>query len=242
MKKVFFFSFALITVLGFSFYFSSCSNAVASKIDVVNDIPPMDVHDAAWRKEFIAKLKPLSPEQRAKEIEQVAPRLNSQILAYLRIRGYKCDIEPITYVFGSGNADSVSSGNGTTNNSGIFTDQLYAVIKGGDCLKKDSLMMFVQCFNGVVSIVGDTYVVGSYNTAFSVEKGKGYNHYVDYQTSIFIAEQFNIPLYSGKERKVITPQRARELEDSLEFIQVTPRAEPGDRVDLGNMTYVHATH
>jgi hypothetical protein len=240
MKKNLSFIVAAILLIGIDAYFVSCSNAKASNVDVVNGTQPVDVHDIQWKKQFIASLKPLSPVERKTRIDQVVPRLNTQLVENLRERGFGCEIKSITYVFGSGTAKEVASGDGNTYN-GHFDDQLYAVIKGGDCFK-DSLMAFVQCFNGVFVIEGDNQeTIGTYAPVFTIGKGWGINRYVEYLNSVWLAEVFGIPLHEGQgwDGKIITPARARELYNQLGETAVTVEVYEGDVFDLGNMTYTH---
>jgi hypothetical protein len=227
----------IIVVIGLD----HCLGKNAAEVDVVNGIKPFDVHNIEWRKAFIAKLKPLTPAQRKEEIDKVLPYLNGSLMNTVRKNGYDCDVKTVTYVFGSGTAKKVASGDGKQYD-GYFNDQLYAVVKGDKCFK-DSLMLFVACFNGVFTIENnkDNQVIGTYEPSFTIEKNWGLNHYVDYQTSIWIARYFNIPIYIGKNMdKMITPDRALELEDSVAYYQIAPKVFPGDHFDLGTMKYTKA--
>lgn len=236
MKKLLFLALCLI---GLSVWIYSCSSANAKPVDVVNGTQPFDVHDIEWKKNFIESLKPLTPKERKEKIDQVLPRLNSSLVKSIRSRGFDCEIKTITYVFGSGTAKKVASGDGA-NYDGVFTDQLYAVVKGGKCFG-DSLMAFVQCFNGVFTIEGENQqTIGTYAPVFTIGKGFGINRYVDYGTSIWLAEKFHLTLYTGKgwdPKNIITPEKARQLEHDLLNTQVTVRVNEGDVFDLGNMTY-----
>ncbi len=230
--------FAALLIIGIGETLSSCSSAGATKLDVVNGTVPVSVHDIEWRKSLIETLKPMTPTERKAEIDKVLPRLNSQLVASLRERGYGCDIASIEYVFGSGTSESVESGDGNTY-SGFYEDQLYAVIKGDKCFK-DSMMVFVQCFNGTFVIDGKSiYSIGIYEPSFTIEKGKGINSYVDYRTAVWIAEQFNLPLYKGQGWKgpIITPTQARQYENDLDRQAITVKVYPGDYFNLGTITY-----
>lgn len=243
MKKLRLFSFLLITALSFlSINFSSCTGAkAANPVDVVNGTTPINTHDIEWRKDFIAKLKPLTPEQRKEEIDRVLPRLNGSLFGAIRAGGFDCEITSVTYMFGSGTADSVASGDGKKYN-GYFEDQLYAVAKGPKCIK-DSVTVFVQCFNGYVTLKGDesNQVVGTYLPAFTIQIGNGANRYVDYRTAIWLADIFDIPLHKGRSWKdpLITPKEAYTLFDKLGEVPVTMEVYPGDVFNLGDQTYTH---
>lgn len=222
--------------------FSSCTQTKgAALIDVVNGTMAVNPHDTTWRKEFIAKLKPLTPEQRRVEIDRVLPRLNSSIMS--RLDGsFNCTNVAITYMFGSGTADSVASGDGKKY-SGYFKDELYAVVKSPNCIT-DSVTLFVKCFNGWVTMKADDgwQVIGSYDPVFTIEKDWGINRYVDYRTAIWLAEKFQLTIYEGhgKGRKVITPEKAYALEGKLGENFVNVPVDPGDVFNLGNMTYTHS--
>jgi hypothetical protein len=216
-----------------------CASCNKEEKDVVNGIAPVDVHDIEWRTALIESLKPLSPTERKAKLDEVVPRLNTQLVQMLRRNGKDCEIKTITYVFGSGRARQVASGDGNLHN-GYFNDQLYAVIKGGACFG-DSLMAFVQCFNGVFIIEGENQeVIGTYQPVFTIAAGQGINTYVDYRTSIWLAETFKLTLYKGhgwNPSKIITPEQAYQLESRLAEVPVTVRVFAGDRFDLGAMTY-----
>lgn len=217
--------------------FASCNKG--ENVDVVNGVEAVDVHDIKWRTEFINSLKDLTPAQRKEKIDEVVPRLNSQLVATLQAHGKDCEVKSITYVFGSGQARQVASGDGKLHD-GYFNDQLYAVVKGGACFG-DSLMAFVRCFNGVFIIEGENQeVIGTYEPVFTIGKGQGINTYVDYRTSIWLAEKFKLTLYKGRawdSSKVITPKQAYKLEPDLAEVPVTVRVFAGDHFDLGAMTY-----
>lgn len=215
-------------------------SVVKNKKDVVGGIQPMEESGIGWRTEIIDSLRKLPQDQRAGFIQQNVPQLNSQLIRFLRNSGYDCNVDSVTYLFGSGKAKGVQSGDGNTYN-GYYDEQLYAVIKGETCFK-DSLVVFVQCLNGTFSLKGKTVQnLGSYKPRFTIEKGNGINAYVDYQTSIFLAEHFKLPVYVGRNpgiRKRISYQMAKDLEAHLGRKQVTVLVYPGDEFDLGTMTYV----
>ncbi len=233
----------------------SCTNAGATKkLDIVNGTAPMDIHDIEWRKAFIAELKELSPEQRIAQINRVLPRLNAQLVASLHKRGLACEIVSISYGFGTGDAEAVGSGDGHKYD-GVFEDQLFAIVKGkpgNHCFKdslgfRDSLVVFVQCFNGTFVIngeatYGDILIPSTSSPRFTIEKGMGINHYVDYRTSIWLAKKMGLKIFKGKGRgrKEITPESAYEFEPYLGRIFVNVPVNEGDQFDLGRMTYTPA--
>lgn len=237
--KIFLSLSALLLIIGTYFSCSKTQTVKAAEVDdVVNGPVPVDVHDIEWRKRFIQKLKPLTADQRKVEIEKALPHLNTSLAMMLQNHGYNCEFK-ITYVFGSGNADSVKSGDGKYYRGG-FKDQLYAIVKG-PCFK-DSLITFVQCFNGVFVIEGENQqIIGTYNPIFTIEKGRGLNWYVEYFNAIDLAEAFNLPLHRGQGWKgpLVTPTQARALYPTLGERAVTVEVYEGDIFNVGDMTYTH---
>lgn len=152
-KRLPFIILALAAIGAIIFFAASCSK---TELDAVRGIQPVSTNDLEWKRSFIDELKSMSPTERKEEVDKFAPRLNSQLVAFLQRSGYTCNIGSITYKFGSGDASEIKSGDGNTYDL-PFADQLYAVVKGGACFR-DSLMIFVECFNGTFSIVGDRNV------------------------------------------------------------------------------------
>ncbi len=240
MKKFLFFPLMAILFVGTIDFLSSCSNASASKVDVVNGTTPMDVHDIQWRTEFINSLKEMTPEQRKAEVDRVLPRLNSQLVASLQQRGKYCEIKSIEYAFGSGKAKEVESGDGNSYD-GYYADQLYAIVKGGSCFK-DSTIVFIQCLNGTFVIDGESiFSLGFSQPVFVIQKPNGINTYTDYRTSIWLAEVFGLKVHKGQgwSGPIISYKEAYDLYDRLGETAVTVEVYDGDQFDLGNMTYTH---
>lgn len=236
MKKRKIFAGVVLVIIIVLIIFSVMKN----KKDVVGGIQPMEESGIGWRTEIIDSLRKLPQDQRSEFIQKNVPQLNSQLIRFLRNSRYDCNVDSVTYLFGSGKAKGVQSGDGNTYD-GYYDEQLYAVIKGETCFK-DSLVVFVQCLNGTFSLKGKTVQnLGSYKPRFTIEKGNGINAYVDYQTSIFLAEHFKLPVYIGRDprfRKRISYQMAKDLEVHLDRKQVTVLVYPGDEFDLGTMSYV----
>lgn len=220
---------ALMVVL-ISVFFFACSK------DVVTDHDPVSADD--WRTEIVTKLRSADNDvQRSAIMEQSGVRLTTQLIHFLKSSGYNCPIDTITYHYGSGKAMDVASGDGNTYD-GKFKSQPYAVVKGGACFK-GTLYVFILCFNGTFSLESDSKIIGHGSQVFTIRSGKGINYYVDYRTSIWLAEEFNLPLYKGSgwnKKNIITPEEALYLEDQLGMTKVTVRVFAGDTFDLRNMT------
>lgn len=246
MKKIMFIVGFCTLAVAIGRIFSSCMQAKAvAPLDVVHGTKPMDAPGMDSRSSFIASLKPLSPAERKKRIDKEYPRLCGQLFRNLHAVGLTCQATSVGFVFGSGKADSVSSGDGLRH-SGIFTDELFAVVKG-PCFKdkdSDSLCVFVACFNGTFYLNGKLLEnVGSYTPVFTIEQNYGLNHYVDYHTAIWLAQKFHLPIFvgHGKNKKPITAEKAYTLEGQLGEKFVNADVYPGDVIDLGNMTYTHGS-
>jgi hypothetical protein len=240
MKRIILFASLLITALAFISNFSACNNAEASKIDAVNDLTPVDVHNIEWRKKFIAELLPLTPAERKEKIDKVVPALNGQFIQNLRSAGYTCtDDITITYVFGSSDDAGAMDGKGKKHEKTFFTDELFAVAKGGKCLG-DSIMALVACFNGVfyVNWKGDYQTIGVYEPIFTIEKGFGTNRYVEWKTAVWVAKVFGLPIHKGQgwNGPILSPEEAEKLEPKLGEVPVTVEVYEGDTFNLGNMT------
>lgn len=222
------------------FFFGAVSFLLAAchQKDVVTDFKAQNTD--AWRTQFVHQLQTAKNDsERQVLMEQNGVHLTTQLIAFLRSQGFPCSIDTIIYRYGSGTADSVSSGDGKKH-TGTFSSQPYAIVKGDSCFN-DSLFVFILCFNGTFTIHStNSVVIGSSSPKFVIEKGKGLTSYVDYETSIWIARHFHLPLYKGKfwdSTKVISPDEALRLIPYLRKTQVTVRVFTGDRFDLGNMTY-----
>lgn len=237
MKKL---SFLILTIFSIWVIDLACTNASAK--DVVEDVIP--VQTETWRTELVRSMQIAGNDhERVEILNRETVRLSNGIIRFLRSSGYKCPIDTITYHYGSGKAEGVTGGD-STSHKGKFTDQPYAVVKGGECFK-DSLHVFILCYNETFSLTARRSVplgTGSPQLVFTIEKGKGLDHYVDQETIFLIADAFNITLYEGREwdpKNTISIERARHLYTTgrIKEVQVTAQVFPGDIVDLGAMTY-----
>lgn len=237
MKKIIILALLFLGVIS-NTHLTSCSDAKA--IDVVEGVIP--VQTDAWRSTLVRSLQLAgSDEERAEILNNATNRLTNQLIGFLRNSGYTCRIDTVLYRYGSGKADNVAGGD-RKSHDGIFKDQPYAVIKGDTCFK-DSMYVFIRCFNGTFSLnAPGATTIGSGSPRFTIERLQGINRYVDYRTSIWLADRFDLVLYEGRgwTGQRISPERALALEDSLAWKPVTVRVYTGDHFDLGTMTYTPA--
>jgi hypothetical protein len=218
------------------FFLISLVAVLMSCKDVVKDHQP--VSSDSWRTDLVKKIQSAENDaERNTLMEKNGQVLTTQLISFLRTNGYNCNIDTIMYRYGSGKAKDVASGDKKTY-SGHFDPQPYAIVKGGSCFK-DSLYVFILCFNGTFQLKSNSSSIGNGNLIFTIKKGEGINRYVDYKTSIWLADQFDLPLYKGKKMirtKKITPETALSLARLIDSVQVTVKVFPGDRFDLGKMT------
>jgi len=232
MKRIFV-TFLAITALFAVTFLISCEKE--KTLDVVNDTTPVSQNQ--WRTSLVSQLQSAENDtERSHIMAENGVQLTAQLTAFLRRNGYPCPIDTIIYKYGSGEAMDVASGDGNAY-SGEFTSQPYAVVEGGDCFR-NGLSVFILCFNGTFSLSSrGSSTIGGGNSVFTIEQGKGINHYVDYPTAIWLAENFDLALYKGKGWKdQITPEEALSLEGTLDVNLVAVKVFPGDVFDLNNMT------
>lgn len=239
MKKVIL-CIAVVVITATSVCLYSCNSA--SAVDVVEGVVP--VQSDSWRTELVRRLQIAgNDEERVAILNSETNRLTNVLIAFLRSSNYDCRIDTIEYRYGSGKADSVAGGDKRSDHHGVFTNQPYAVVRGGECFR-DSMYVFIRCFNGTFALdAPGAAAIGGGSPRFTVEYPMGINYYVDFPTTLFIADRFGIQLYEGKGwNKKATIERARHLyeTDSLKWIGIKAQVSPGDHFDLGNMTYTHA--
>lgn len=231
MKKILL---AVLLAVGAFTTFYSCNKEL---LDVVTGTQP--VQTDSWRTALVTQLQNAhSNAEREQIMAANGQHLTTQLVAFLRNSGYGCRIDTITYHYGSGTADSTLSGDGNRYNGG-FTNQPYAIVKGGDCFR-DSLAVFILCFNGTFGLHSkSSSYIGSKSLSFTIEQGNGINYYIpDYLSSIAIADRFGVKIYEGKGwDKEISFERAASLQPDLASIQVTVGVQPGDYFNLGADTY-----
>ena len=215
----------------------SCSDE-SSELDVVNGVEA--VASSHFQTELVNALRnATTDEERTEILQRNSSFITARLTRFLKYRGYECDIDSISYRYGSGKAQSVESGDGNRY-SGVFKNQPYAVVYG-DCFG-DQLYVFIRCFNGTFSIMGDNNrSLVQAQMEFTIQKGEGINHYTDFQTSIWLAERFNLPVYKGKGwSQQISYQEAYDLEPLIDSIRVKVKVNPGDRFNLSTLNYYPA--
>lgn len=221
-----------------------------SGVNVATGVPAVsgEHHDAA--EEIIAALKALPEGERAGYMSTRYPELGTSIIGQMRDRGkIRPDqrVESVTYRFGSMD-DVVAEQAGGTRATGHFVDQLIAVVKIAGVAEPQAVI--VLCSNGLLGFAEDDLAampgVGQQSAqqmVITFRPGEGLTTYVSYQTSIDIATRNNLPITKivpGRAAQTITPAEARGLEGQTNRIRVVVAVNPGDRLNLADMTYTAA--
>jgi hypothetical protein len=237
MKKIIFLG-SLLVILSFTFYFYSCNDAKAEKIDVARGIAPM-VIPSAQVVSFIDQFRQTDPSQQTALLASNS-WLNQRLIMYARQNKYlavDATIDSVVYHYGSSKAQAADKTGKIF--KGQITDELvgFIYVKG----KKDPVGVIVYCTNGTFGALSDNLRrVGTLPGNFTILKGQGINHHVDYQTAIMLAEHFNLPLYRGRiqtDENWITPAVAKNMESEIDRTQVTVKVFEGDNFNLNTMTY-----
>lgn len=241
MKKNFLFWLAVILISA-EITHVSCSNAKGSGLDVARGITPM-VTPSPEVVSFIDEFRQTDPSQQAALLSKNS-WLNQRLIMYARENKYipaGAVIDSVAYHYGSSKAQAADKTGKIF--KGHITDELvgFVYIKGA---KNNPTGIIVYCTNGTFGPLSENLRrVGTLSGIFTIKKGQGITPYVDYQTSIMLAEYFSLPLYRGKiqtEENRITPTVAKNMESNTDRVQVTVRVYEGDVFNLNNMTYTSA--
>ena len=148
MKRAFFISLSVTALfLLLSFVNKEKIDKPTASYNVVDDFPPahapsIELSDLLERLEH-AK----SDEERVKIVNEESSKglLTPHITACVRSEGYECYIDDFTFGYGAGVAGNVTYADGWIE-TGIFRNELFVRITGGDCFGK-GIVMFVACGN-----------------------------------------------------------------------------------------------
>ncbi len=221
--------------------FMAC-NKKTNKTDLVNGIDPMVAPDMDIIHLINDSLHHANGREEMKQIMDRNPWVAPRVVTFARKLGIvdaNAKIDSVVFCWGSQDAQAQDKTGEWF--KGKFTDQLVAFIFHDG--KPAPAGVLVTCTNGVMVPLSDLDRIGTQSLEFTIEKGEGINSYVDFQTSIMLAERFNLSLYKGPSipgGKIISPDEARKLEPSLSKVKVTVLVYPGDHFNLGTMTYTHA--
>jgi len=127
--------------------------------------------------------------------------------------------------------------------AGYFSDQLVAFVYVAG--QKEPLKILLNCLNEYFLLDRGANETlrrigrGIPEMKFTIGRGQGLLHHVDWGTSLMLAEVFDLELYRGRaqiNRNEIDVGRMQTLQDSTDVVQVTVRVYPGDEFDLTTMT------
>lgn len=237
-RKLSYLAIAVFAILVAAFSISACTK----KTDLVNGIDPMMAPDNDVIHLINDQLHNAKSKEDMKKILDANPWVAPRIVTFarnLKILKDDAKVDSVVFCWGSANAQAQDKTGKWF--KGKFTDQLVAFIFHDGLPKPTGVI--VTCTNGVITSLEDLNRIGTQSLEFTIEKGFGINKYVDFETSILLAERFNLALYKGpsiSEGTKITPDEARKLKLSLSTVKVTVLVYPGDRFDLGKMTYAPA--
>jgi hypothetical protein len=156
--------------------------------------------------------------------------------AYSRI-SKTARIDSVVLLFGSGKDAQGNDANGNMHDGGIFDNDLIAAIYVHG--EKDPHKYFVQCTNGMSYPVETSNVrrIGriKYGSEFTIGEGEGFCHYISFDVGIDLGRECGIKFYEGRiqtPEHEISYERAWELRDQTDDIQVTAGLKKGDYFNL----------
>lgn len=224
----------------------ACNNqAEARGVDLVDGIAPAS--DAfAGIHGFAEELAALPPQERMALIEKARPRLNQAVVYFLRNldrikRSEK--VEKVELFFGSIEGTRAKDGEGKEF-KGYFLNELVARVhlKGGRT--EDALVRCLNLYLELPEHIAKLQRLSSTEITevkeFTIEKGQGLIHHVDYTVAIDLAERHNLKLYRGRDQNemfLISPDVARGLEWETGRVQVTVGVMEGDHFNLADGTF-----
>ncbi len=218
-------------------------------VDLVNGITSVDdrLHFRS------ADLAAMPAVQRAAAIQQSRPFLSQGVVHFLRDKnrlGQNTKIDSVQFLFGSSKEIYGEDKTGKRHR-GYFKDQLVAKIYPQGQAPQ---YVLVECLNGIYSLPEDfeknLQTLGSqrFQDEFTIRRGEGLIHHVDYATAIDLSRRFGLKLYDfplGTNKKMrknreITADRAEGMENMTDWRQVTVKVFTGDKFNLRAMTYTPA--
>ena len=208
--------------------------------DVVYDPPP--VAESEWQKELVTKLQIAGSDVLRQAImdSREGRQMKYYLAFFVRDVDYNCEIVDVEWLYASGSADKVNSGDGNMY-SGGFSDQLVARFKFESECKSDNVELFARCTNQSFFEIHSTAKVvlgsGGEDLAFRIEPGNALNDYLDPKTLIGFARMFGLPIYHGKVQVDFkTADMMRTTSDKLAAELSVGGLTAGDLIDFRNMT------
>jgi len=220
-------------------------------VNLVDDIPARwdNLHQSEATK-TMNTLKQMKVEGKSQAemqayLTEAWPTLANDIVAQLRMNNRLPGNDAVRVLFNFGSAKNVEADDANgVRHVGWFEDELVATVyprSGGEPID-----VIVRCLNGLFVIAGENLTLdgpgwsATPTMRFKIAQGKGLTTYVDYATSIDLAERFNLTLSArpmGGREETISPAEARRLYNQTDRVLVTVTVYPGDEFNLVDMTY-----
>lgn len=228
------FALILVAVMAASVLFSCTSPKEKKEKNVVTDLTPVHRWDRNTL-DMLDSLKTVPDAEKARFINRRAPHLVPTMIAQIEQKTGKFHLDSLIWHFGSGKAKGVLDSAGTRSD-GVYEDELTAKIWTTPVTKfGQPIKVFVRCLNGMIEIEGDVRI-GAAPLEFTIQKTEGLCSHLDYNTSIWLSDRFDLPLFKGnKFRKVdrITATQAKQLKNKLYKGQISVLVFEGDKFVLG---------
>ncbi len=226
----------LLIIVSIGLFFASCSKDTDLSKDITPRISPNND-----MKEVLERISTASSDEERLQILSNNEWLTSRLVVFARQLSQipdKAVIDSVVYYFGSTEAQAEDNTKKIFNGK-IMDETVGFIYFNGS---KEPVGIIVYCQNGTFgAFEGDGLRrLGQTTLEFTIAKGKGINHYVDYQTSISLAQRFDLLLYKGKKlvtNSTVGYDEARLLEPDLDNTQVTVLVYEGDHFNLRDMTY-----
>ena len=210
-KRLPFIILALAAIATIIFFAVSCSKE-KSIVDLVNDIEPVHRLDNRYTS-VLDTLSTMTDKGKLEYINKQWPTLGNDVVYW--VRNYSDDmpaysrisktarIDSVVLLFGSGKDAQGNDANGNMHDGGIFDNDLIARIK--------------------------------YGSEFTIGEGEGFCHYISFDVGIDLGRECGIKFYEGRiqtPEHEISYERAWELRDQTDDIQVTAGLKKGDYFNL----------
>jgi hypothetical protein len=235
---------AMLAIVSLGLIQIACSEAEA--VDLVGGIEPASTAFGGNIHGYAQELARLPADQRKEYLDRARPRLEEGVVYFLRDMGRIRAgerAERVEMFFGTVEGTQATDRSGKVHR-GYFKDELVARVHLSGGRTEDAL---VRCLNMWLELpehieklqpLRDT----RFNELqeFTIGRGEGLVHHVDYAVAMDLASRHNLPLYRGRvqdQRFQITVEQARGLESRTDFEQVTVGVVEGDRFDLANGTW-----
>ncbi|MFH0853697.1 MAG: hypothetical protein V1853_04815 [bacterium] len=208
--------------------------------DLAHDIEPVRDVISAKHISVLGLLGVVTEESRWDYLNRNWPNLTRNLIAY---KAVSTETDSVVYYFGS-MSTSAQDGKGKIHRGKLY-DELVALVYTSDKKPKAFIVRCLnQMFDRVDKVPKNLQRLGVETPSFEFEIGPGEDlrHHVDSETAILIAENFDLPLFSGTSESLydqeITPDKARRIISKTDYTQITAKVSEGDELNLGDWTFM----